>query len=61
MPGQILYDRVFNADNVQVFGEIPGECYMWCFRKENREAELTVVIGKTGEKVSVEDYLFKVA
>lgn len=56
----IEYDRVFNDKDVQIFGDIPGEVYMWCFRKENRDRNLTVVKGKTGEPQSIEDYLFKV-
>jgi hypothetical protein len=56
----VEYDRVINAANVQVFGDVPGEVYMWCFRKENREANLRVIVSKTDETVSVEDYLYKV-
>jgi hypothetical protein len=57
---QILYDRVIDTRNVQVFGDVPGEVYMWCHRKENRYSDLRVIIGKTGETVPVEDYLYKV-
>lgn len=56
----IEYDCVIDENGRRVFGEIPGEVYMWCFRKENRESNLTVKIGRTGEEVSVEDYLYKV-
>ena len=56
----IEYDRVIDEKGAQVFGDIPGEVYMWCFRKENREANLKVIIGRTGESQSVDDYLFKV-
>jgi hypothetical protein len=54
------YDRVIDENGVQVFGDIPGEVYMWCFRKENREADLRVIVSRTGETQSIEDYLYKV-
>lgn len=56
----IEYDTVTDEKGNQVFGEVPGECYMWCFKAENRDRPLTVKIGKTGETQSIEDYLYKV-
>ena len=56
----ILYDKVFDANGVQVFGDSPSEVYMWCFRAENRDRTLTVLVAKTGETQTIQDYLYKV-
>jgi hypothetical protein len=56
----ILYDIVLNENGDTIFGEVPGECYMWCFRKENRDRAWTVIVGRTGEELTIQDYLFKV-
>jgi hypothetical protein len=56
----IRYDRVIDENGRQVFGDFSGEVYMWCFRKENRERNLKVIIGGTGEEQTIEDYLYKI-
>lgn len=56
----ILYDRVFDEEGNLIFGEVPGEVYMWCYRIENRNRNLWVENSKTGEIEAVQDYLFKV-
>ena len=55
----ILYDMVIDEKGLRVFGEVPEEVYMWCFRPENRDRKLTVIVGKTAETLTIEDYLYK--
>lgn len=55
----IEYDKVFDEKGVQVFGDIPGEVYVWCTRKENRDRKLTVWKSKTGLEEPIQDYLYK--